>query len=253
MGSRRRADPLVVEGLANGWTDARVAEHAGVSVGTVRKRRADREFMAQVRELVKERERERNRRLVDFWNVGEQVTGPALRTLVDLLNSPSAIARLGAARTILDRFAPTERPEDVELPGVVKPPEHFRDLFEWPDEDPEVVELERRARDGEHLNEGELHRLRLAQEAKDDQLEPFVDVLRARLRARRDGRPPEPPQLRVVEEPRRVEEPPAAGRSRAPNDGLTDLERAELVKRGLYRQGVPASIQRETLKRAGLG
>jgi hypothetical protein len=247
MGSRRRADHLVVEGLANGWTDARVAEHAGVSVGTVRKRRADREFMRQVRELVKERERERNRRLVDFWNVGEQVTGPALRTLVDLLNSPSAIARLGAARTILDRFAPLERPEDVEVPGVFKPPEHLRDLFEWPDEDPEVAELERRDRDGEHLTDGELRRLRLAREAKDDQLEPFVEVMRARQRAR-DGRPPEPPQLRVVESPKVPRH-----AARAPDDGLTDLERELLTKRGLYRQGVPASIQRETLKRAGLG
>ncbi len=38
-----------------------------------------------------------------------------------------------------------------------------------------------------------------------------------------------------------------------PADGLTDLERDLLMKKGLYREGVPAAINREVLKRAGYG
>jgi hypothetical protein len=209
MGSRERANALIVEGLANGWTDARVAESAGVGPKTVQRRRADPEILAQVRALVEERQRERNRRLVEVWDAGEKVTGQALLTLVELLNSRSEIARLQAARTILERFGPTERPADVAAPDLVRRPERLRDLFAVDGQvsDQEVILAARRQLLG---------------------VEPAVEA----------------PRLRVVEE---------NGAPARPGDGLTDEERHLLVKRGLYREGVSAAIQRATLKRAGYG
>src|SRR6266540_918204 len=169
MGSRHRADSLVIEALADGLTDAKTAEKAGVSVKTVRRRRQDPEIAAQVRQLIAERRRERDRRAAEIWDAGESLDGAAmleLRTLADLFEGGVGDATLIAVTR--------ERLLGVRVPVDLPPA-------------PE----------------------------------------------------PEPELARVIALP--------------PADGLTDLERDLLMKKGLYREGVPAAINREVLKRAGYG
>src|SRR6266498_4031039 len=116
MGSRHRADSLVIEALADGLTDAKTAEKAGVSVKTVRRRRQDPEIAAQVRQLINERRRERYRRQADVWDAGERLNGAAVMELARLMTSSrSDVVRVQAARALLQQFGPGERPEPGEI------------------------------------------------------------------------------------------------------------------------------------------
>src|SRR6266542_894632 len=181
MGSRHRADSLVIEALADGLTDAKTAEKAGVSVKTVRRRRQDPEIAAQVRQLIAERRRERDRRAAEIWDAGESLVGAAILELRTLLtSSKSDVVRLQAARALVQQFGPMERPEPGEIELGPAEPQTLADLFEGGVGDATLIAV-------------------------------------------------------------------------TPADGLTDLERDLLMKKGLYREGVPAAINREVLKRAGYG
>jgi len=209
MGSRHRADSLVIEALADGLTDQKVAERAGVSVKTVRRRRQDPEIAAQVRQLIAERRRERDRRAAEIWDAGESLVGAAILELRTLLtSSKSDVVRLQAARVLVQQFGPMERPEPGEIELGPAEPQTLADLFE-----------------GDYATLIAVTRERLLGVRVPVDLPPAPE--------------PEPELAKVIALP--------------PADGLTDLERAELMKRGWYREGVPASVQREVLRRAGLG
>jgi hypothetical protein len=211
MGSRSRANPLIIEALADGLTDAKTAEKAGVSVKTVRRRRQDPEIAAQVRQLINERRRERYRRQADVWDAGERLNGAAVMELARLMTSSrSDVVRVQAARALLQQFGPEERPEPGEIELGPAEPQTLADLFEGGVGDATLVAVTRERFLGVRVP---------------------VDLPRAPE--------PEPELARVIALP--------------PADGLTDLERDELMKRGLYREGVPAAVQREVLRRAGWG
>ncbi len=211
MGSRHRADSLVIEALADGLTDAKTAEKAGVSVKTVRRRRQDPEIAAQVRQLIAERRRERDRRAAEIWDAGESLVGAAMLELRTLLtSSKSDVVRLQAARALVQQFGPMERPEPGEIELGPAEPQTLADLFEGGVGDATLIAVTRE---------------RLLGVRVPVDLPPAPE--------------PEPELARVIALP--------------PADGLTDLERDLLMKKGLYREGVPAAINREVLKRAGYG
>jgi hypothetical protein len=112
MGSRRRADHLVVEGLANGWTDQQVADFAGVRPITVKRRRAEPAIRAQVRELAEQRRKDRDKEERELWESGRALTKGAMGKLVGVLNNPQAPpgAIVTAMAVLLRYFGPQSAP-----------------------------------------------------------------------------------------------------------------------------------------------
>lgn len=93
---RHSADTALVAMLATGMTHAEAADRAGVAVRTIGRRLQSAEFRAR---LAQARDEALSRTLGRLAEVSTE----AVATLQKLLEADSEMARLGAARTILEQ------------------------------------------------------------------------------------------------------------------------------------------------------
>ena len=106
-GDRRNADSALVTALAAGLTNQQAAKQAGVSESTVARRLREPAFREQVAAARSE----------TVARTAAQLTAAgtaAVRTLLQLLDSRSDTARLGAARAILEMATSYREGEQLE-------------------------------------------------------------------------------------------------------------------------------------------
>lgn len=91
----RDADTLMIEATAFGWSEKRIADYSDVSVRTVRRRKADPDFMGKVRQLRKEMLEQSGAKLV-------KSLGKAIARLEKLLKCDKENIQLAASRSLIE-------------------------------------------------------------------------------------------------------------------------------------------------------
>jgi hypothetical protein len=223
---------IFVAERAKGRTIKEAAEKAGLSEGQGERLSADPQVKARVERLLEEMTDEDRRARLEARRDASRAAKFALRRLIDLAQGSGGPA-VQAGKALLEhdrQLWPTQIEVEVSAPSVSEEkPLTIRDIFTI-EGDPGSLESE------------------WAEEAVIDRARAFYTADLGQLSEPEQ----EPPRLRVVES--EVSDPvPVADEPARVNDGLTDLERSELKRHRLYREGVPASVQREVLKRAGFG
>lgn len=107
INGKRKDELVLLLALARGETTAAAARQAGFAERTAHRRLQDRAFMKQVRELRSQMLDQAVGRLAD-------ATCNAIETLRLLLDADSEMARLGAARVILDQVINLRENHDFE-------------------------------------------------------------------------------------------------------------------------------------------